>query len=719
MGEWRDVHNQLSIIMTEEGFGKKKKNMVKKPEPLSTRLHKSIMAGYLSQAALQKDKNIYLAPKEKKVMIFPGSGLFNKGGKWIVAAEMVETTRLYARMAANIDPAWLEEIGYDLVKKSWSAARWDKSRGQVIADERVSLFGLPIVEKRTVSFGNIKPSEASEIFIRGALLEGQVKSPPKFLIHNRRLVKKVRNMEDRLRTRDILAPEEKLADFYRERIASVHDMPSLHKLIRKKGGSSFLFMKEDIVLACDPDLDAICRFPDHIEMSDRSFSLSYKFRPGKEDDGMTVNVPIGLIDGLDHNLDWMTPGFLKEKVTALIKGLPKAHRKKLVPVNKAVENILPILDRNKSLFASLGKAVYEIYGITIPATAWPKNDIPDHLRTRIGVVGEDGREIKAGRNLGQLRQELSGKTLKAGPVFEKARKKWERHGIISWDFDNIPTSIPLRKNKKEKSYAFPGLAIENGKTAILLFDSMKEAGASHKKGVELLFSLHLAKESKHLKKALSLSPSLDAAARPFGGKAKFSEDLYKAIISQSVNADIRSKEDFLNLVDEKRPGLYKIAAKKLELSVNTIKAHEKAHEDIIKLRQKSPENPVTAKFFSMLQKELASIMPKNFLLLYDDNRIVHLKRYMEAIVIRGQRGVLDLLKDGVKAKKASVHTEKLMEMAKGLDIESSSEKRSALEEFFWMIEEFKVMLFAPELKCIQPVSEKRLTKMASDIMLML
>ncbi|MGZ7046555.1 MAG: DUF3418 domain-containing protein, partial [Candidatus Aminicenantales bacterium] len=296
-------------------------------------IHRSILAGFLSNIATLKEKHIYTAAKNRDVFLWPGSVLFGKPPAWIVATEVVKTSRLFARQAARIDPAWLEDLGGALCKRSYYDAAWDRSRGEVAAKERVTLFGLEILRDRRVSYGRINPAEAHEIFVMSGLVEGEVDGPPAFLPHNLALQHKVEAMEEKLRRRDIMIPEAEIAKLYSARLPGICDIRSLLKLIKDRGGDDFLrFTKDDLILR-RPDADTVSAFPDTVEVAGRPFRAVYKFAPGEDDDGVTLKVPASILCAIpDGRLEWGVPGQYKDKIAALIKGLPKRYRKLLVPV---------------------------------------------------------------------------------------------------------------------------------------------------------------------------------------------------------------------------------------------------------------------------------------------------------------------------------------------------------------------------------------------------
>ncbi|MBW1842103.1 MAG: ATP-dependent RNA helicase HrpA, partial [Deltaproteobacteria bacterium] len=407
MREWRDIHAQISEILKEYGLRDKKATVsnertrqgslsetsITADSPLYGAIHKSILSGFLSNIAMKKEQNIFQAAKGKEVMIFPGSILFNNAKSWVVAAEMIETSRLFARTCANIESEWLEALGKDLCKYTYLHPHWEKKRGEVVASEQVSLFGLIIVPKRPVSYGRIHPDEASDIFIQSALIEGDMKKKFDFMRHNQDLIDEVRGMEDRVRRRDILVSEADLFEFYKKWLKECYDTRTLSKYIKRKGSDCFLRMRQEDVLRYCPEEKELSLYPDKIDIEKQSFDCTYRFKPGKADDGVTIKIPSSFAPMVpSESLEWVVPGLYKEKITALIKGLPKAFRKQLVPVSNMVDVIIREMPKIKSsLKTALGKFIYSRFNIDIHASAWPVDVLPDYLKMRISITDAKGK----------------------------------------------------------------------------------------------------------------------------------------------------------------------------------------------------------------------------------------------------------------------------------------------------------------------------------------
>ncbi|MCK7483400.1 MAG: DUF3418 domain-containing protein [Candidatus Moduliflexus flocculans] len=419
-------------------------------------VHRSILSGYLSNIAAHKEKNQYTGAKNREVMLWPGSVLFGKGAGWIVSTEVVRTSRLFARTAARIDPAWLEKLGGPLCKRTYSDAAWDRARGEVTAKERVTLFGLEIVRERRISYGRVAPAEAHEIFVMTGLVEGAIDDPPPFLAHNLALQRKVEAMEEKLRRRDILVAEGEIAKFYAEKLPGIRDVRSLRKLlkdVRDGGGDdAFLRLSEDRLLNYRPEAEAVGAFPDSVEIAGRPFRAVYKFAPGEDDDGVTLSVPVGLLRAIPvERLEWGVAGQYRDKIAALIKGLPKRYRKLLVPVGEKAETIAREMTQapeDVPLFKAVAEFVRRRFGIDIPAREWALADVPKHLRMRVEVVDPaTGKVIDAGRDVDLLRKKIGAAdqapSKVESPAWQEARRVWERDGITEWDFGDLPAKIAV------------------------------------------------------------------------------------------------------------------------------------------------------------------------------------------------------------------------------------------------------------------------------------
>jgi len=712
MREWRDVYEQIWNILEEAGYKKHKETL--HGETLYEGIHKAILGGYIASIGVKKEKNIYKMAKGKEAMIFPGSVLFNHGGDWIVSAELVETSRLFARINAVIQPEWLEEVGGDLCRRDYLEAHWEKNRGEVVASEQVKLHGLIIVPGRPVSYGRINPAEATQIFIRSALVEGNVRDPLPFLKHNLDLAEEVAGMEDKIRRRNILVSEDAITAFYEERIGIAYDIRTLRKLIKNQGTDDFLRMKREDIMEYHPE-EELSLFPDEITLHNRVLPCSYRFNPGEENDGVTVHIPSTISPLLPlESADWQIPALIREKIMALIKGLPKEYRKRLVPIGRTVDIILLDL-KNESgpIITSLARFIHERFDISIPASAWPLETIPDHLKMRFSIVNEKGEEICAGRDIRLLRDNIP-----AGgesSALKRAKEQWERAGITSWDFADLPESIAVNGTGGDTGLAYPALVREDdGSTAIRLFNTMEQAVMKHRKGIAALLELHFRKDMKFLKRLLSLPQEIRVGAGYCGGAKRIEDAIYRRTVSTLFEQDIRTREEFLEYAKSVGPTIPPKAQALLENVISVVKACGEAGAVLRKLETANRTSRITKDFIAALRRDMDRLIPENFVEIYDEKRLSDIPRYLSAITIRAERGMTHLEKDASKADRIKPFVDKLEDMLKETP-SLSAEKKQSVEEYMWMVEEFKVSVFAPEIKTARPISPKRLQKEIDDI----
>jgi ATP-dependent helicase HrpA len=725
MREWRDIYHQIRAILEEVGLSKRRRaasakaeNLnLEKDQPLYHAIHQSILSGYLSNFAEKREKNYYRATQNRAVMVFPGSGLFDRAGRWIVAAEMVETSRLFARTVANIKSEWLEDLGGDLCRRTYQNPRWQKNANAVMVDEQVSLFGL-IIAQHSVPYGPISPDEASDIFIRSAIVKGDIKKPFAFMTYNGRLIDDVKKLEDRMRRRDLLIDEETLVEFYTGKLAGVYSAKMLSKTIQKKGSDRFLRLTKQDLMNYDPDTGELARYPMSTKMKGERFNYAYHFEPGEKKDGVTIKVPVSLAAAVPaEKLPWLVPGLFKEKLETLVKGLPKAYRKKLVPVNETVDIISREMPREKkSLYTALGEFILNRFGVDIPAAAWPIESLPDHLKIRISITASDGRELRSSRDTDILSQ-ASAETLPA-EQFDAYRRKWKRTGITCWDFGDLPEFISSPKKAPSKWVAYPALkagADPVKSVSMNLYLHQDKALAMHRHGVAGLYKIRFAKDLKILKKGLKLPGAFKTAADYFGGPARIQERLMERVISDLFCKNIRTQNAYNAHAETISPILISHGQQMLEPCQVVLSAYHSLRKEFDKIGRSHLGNAAVQNLCADFKSALERLVPESFINLYDVERLVHIERYIKALQVRARRALLDFEKDQTKYREVKSFTDRLDEILQALSPNASSEKRKALEEFFWMIEEYKVSIFAQELKTAYPVSKKRLEKKLGEI----
>ncbi len=723
MREWQDVHEQITLILKESGIGAEEAGPA--PEDAGTKrdmdfsagytaIHQSILSGFLSNIALKKEKNIYQAAKNREMMIFPGSGVFNRGAAWIVAAERVETSRLFGRNVANIDRTWLEPIGRSLCRYTYRNPRWEKKREAVVADEQVSLFGLIIEPGRPRRYGPIDPEGAFEIFLREALIAGRVKTELPFMSHNRERMDTVRDMENRFRRCDLLVGEDQLLAFYRRKLEPVYDMAGLKKQIRKMGGDSFLRMALSDLLTYQPDAQQLELFPDSVPLGGARYACDYHFNPGSASDGVTVKLPAAAASSIGREpTDWIVPGLLAEKIEELIRRLPKTYRKQLVPVGETVGRIMREMPKYQgSLAGTLSRFIYDRFHVDIPVSEWREEQLPDHLRLRFAITDSNGEEITGSRDKQKL-LEASPRDLNADAI-SATRREWERTGLTKWEVPDLPDSIEVPAGKT-RFPVFPALVPEKESVSLRLFQDRAAADASHRAGVVLLYRYYFSKDMRFLKKTVALPATAETAARYFGGRDALAAQLVERVMTDLFARDIRSEKEFQSHARQQADHLLSAGHALKEAVLPVIESYAHTRQWIYKLESDHAARPLLLEFLAELRRSLDRLVPGNFIAIYEKKRLSHLPRYLKALCLRAERGVGNLDKDQKKAMQVKPFNDQLSGFLNALEPTSSEEKRDAIETFFWMIEEFKVSLFAQELKTPYPISAEKLKSQAEHI----
>ena len=707
MREWQDIHAQITDIMAEFGWRRRRAGA---DAPDFGRTHRAILAGFLSHIAVKKEKNIFRAARGREVMIFPGSGLFGSAGSWIVAAEMVETSRLFARTVATIDAGWLEPAGGRLCRSVFTDPRWDMRRGEVVATEQVSLFGLIIVPGRTTAYGPVNPEEAADIFIRHALVRGEIERPFAFMRYNQEVIGRVQGYEDRLRRRDLLIDEQDLAAFYRRRLSGVCEPRSLSALIKTRGGDAFLRMTEADLLRYRPDPSDLALYPEQMAVGRRELEVRYRFEPGTEADGLTLRVPATLAPEVaPEALEWLVPGLLREKIDILVRGLPKSIRRRLVPLASVIDTILREMPRGEGpLVSALGEFLHRRFGIDVPAAAWAANAVPDHLRMRVAITAADGRELAAGRDPALLRRPAA-----PGHIPAEVRARWEKTGLTRWDFGELPDVIDSPPEARSAWVAYPALeATRASGVNLKLYPRRDQALAAHRHGVAALCAIRCAKDVKFLKRSLVLPEEVHPAARYLGGARGLEAAMADRVLQDLFAADIRSPQGFEELATDRAPRILPAAREMLYAVIPVLEAYAAARGQIAALGR---GGGLLTDFGSTLAEELAHLVPNHFIALYDRCRLPDLVRYIQALATRANRGAVDLEKDRVKAAGVAQVTRRLNALLNTLSPETSEQKRRALEALFWMIEEYKVSIYAQELGTATRVSPKRLEEKIAEV----
>jgi len=710
MREWVYIRDQIVEILRELRLPIRPADRAAISPRRYAAIHKSVASGLLSRVAVLKEKLLYNAAKGREAMLFPGSSLFAKPPGWIVAAEVVETARVYLRTAARVDPGWLEALGGELCRYSYQNPSWDKGRGEVRAEERVTLFGLEIVSGRSVPYGPIDPEAAQALFIRDGLLAGQIKEPFGFLRDNLALRAEYDGLEDKLRRRDIVADEKDLFAFYSSRLPDVHDIRGLKGVLRRRGGDRFLRMAEADLVRYILSEDEMALYPDIVQAGELKLRATYKFLPGAEEDGVTLRIRTDELALLPvEPLGWGIPGYFREKVAELVQGLPQRYRKVLVPAGESAEIIFREMPRGEgSLSEALAKFVKRRFHAEIPASAWAGIDLPKHLNARLSVVDAGGREVVSGRDLEALKGFKAETPVAdtASAAWKNARARWERTGLRDWDFGPLPESVPFGGG----AAGYPALEPSPSGVYLRLFKTREEAAAVHPKGVEALLLPKFAKDLKYMERHFALPEGLHRAALFFGGREALEKAMLGRLTAQVFRRGVRTPEEFTSLSEDAVRALFEKGKVILDDTARILEAVRKLRAVLKEILAARPGNKAVRSAVERIQADLEDLVPKEFLGVYPDERLAHLPRFVEALRVRAERAKDGPEKDRAKEEEVKPFLAALAALRARAGESRSPALAAALEEFRWTVEEFKVAVFAPEVKPAFPVSAKRLAK---------
>lgn len=723
MREWIDLHEQLCRIL--DRYQEFKNNEI---DASYEQIHRALLAGFLRNIAMKQQKKIYMGAGNKELMIFPGSHQFQNSGQWIMASGFLETGRLYALTVATIEPEWIEPLAKELCKYSWSQPRWEKKSGQVVADEKVTLFGLVLVASRKANFAERHPKnikESRDIFIQQALLTGEISGKFPFLKHNIELVEKWRKAEERLRKRDILQNNESLYQYYAERLPEdIYDRATLNTFLQKNNQQHFLEMTEADILLRTPEKSEFSDFPTSLRISAFDFPVSYQFNPNGKRDGLSVHIPYGLASAISpQSFEWLVPGFLHEKITLLLKGLPKSLRKKLVPVNSTVDRLMDDMELGHgSLLAALESSIFKLFRFTPQRSDWPQ-ELPSHLSPHFILEDDKGKEIVSGPHLKKIL--VGTEHLPKSDEITSALKReeqeivehWQDKEFDSWAFDGLPAKLPLfSKQGMIAGFLYTTLVPVplKGVVKISFMRDQKEAEAVNEQGLLLLYQLQFKGQLKSLRisctNALS-APSALWLVRNYKDKKATADAMLLFVLKGifDIKQIIFPTEDAFNATIEKvkDDGFYK-AGNALCLDINSILREKTSTAErinsVFASRQKGSDNSAEKEKFLNLATD---ILPDNFLERFSIDEVKNCIRLLKSLQIRLERFDTNPQKDVQKEKLLLPHIYSLKQANKKRD-GLTEEAITLLDQHTRLIEEYNISLFSPEIKPILAVSEKKL-----------
>jgi ATP-dependent helicase HrpA len=770
MREWQDLYSQLHDALDDLGTLK-----LNESNASYEAIHRSILAGLIGHVARFEERNSYKAAGNRLVTMFPGSALYlrgepqmkvqRKGNKpppkpksnqpeWIVAGEIVETSQLFARTVAGIDPLWIFQLAPHCCKITHQNPHWNPAAGNVLVEELITLHGLE-VQRRKVSYGNINANDATAIFIRSALVEENLlpsrktdgedddrddvrvltsvtdknrEFPPqyRFLAHNRSVREKIENWRTRVRHYSLGDLEQAMAAFYARHITGVSSVHELNRMLREPGAQERLCVTEEELAggqALNFDSEA---FPDSVQVGGQPVPLAYAYAPGEEHDGVTIELPFSVAQTASPGtIEWAVPGLREEMISELLRALPKAIRRELMPFPpKVAEIVRDFQPMGASFLQDLGAFLHRKFGVLVKAGDWPTDALPSHLRPRIEIVDDHKKSLGKGRDLARLQERL--KQTKVEPAsksdsadWTRATQQWERFGVADWNFGDLPERITVTENPSLPLYAWPGIEFAEGVVNVRLFRARDQARDASLRGVQRLVELAIQKDLAWLEKDLRALSRFDALYAPIGDSAELRETALnhlKRYLLPAESFPALTRSAFDSAVAEARSRLPGLATQFMDRLGPLLQLRQQVQQRVGLAAAQAPSRSRTLSSLNQLEtrapiatpfaNELAQLTPSRFLGEMDYDRLPHLMRYLKALHVRCERAALNPVKDQERVRQITPYVEALRKLQ--TQPRPSPAARRQIEMFRWMIEEFKVSLFAQELGTAMPVSAKRL-----------
>jgi len=729
--EWHDVHSQLHTLVAEHGW------RLNTAPATYEQIHCALLAGLLGNIGYKGDDDPqYLGARGIRFAIHPSSPLGRKAGRWIMAAELVETTRLYARGLARIEPQWLETVGAHLLKTSLLDPHWEKRPAQVTAFERATLYGLVVYNQRRVDFGRFDPVQAREMFIRQALVEGDWDCKWPFFAHNRALIAEIEKLEHKARRLDVLVDDELNYAFYDRHVpAEVHSGASFDRWYRDavRTAPKLLFLQRDELMRHEAAGITTAAFPNRLRLGALELQLEYTFDPGGARDGVTVLAPLAALNQIPaQRLQWLVPGLLKEKIFALLKSLPQRPRARLVPLPHTAERFAQELTAPErfgqgDLLDALRDLVREHIGLALQRTDFKLETLGPHLFFNVQVIDAHGRRIDAGRDIDKLRADHGQASRSAFAELAKLRIRLPQQaapaaaassqvaatasapnytaadalqGLTDWSFDALPELLELRRGA-HTLIGFPALVDKGCAVDVEVFDTAEEAARLHRGGLRRLFALQLREQVRHAEKSL---PGFQQAAMQFlslGSAELLRTQIIDAALDRAFLADPlpADRAAFAQRLVEGKPRFQLLAAEVARLAAQILDAHAQVQKKLAALKNQ-PE------LLADIRAQLQALLPAQFIAQTPVAQIGHLPRYLEAIVRRLDKFRTDPARDA--QLRAQIAPWLVRWQREAAQYRGALPQR--LQDLRWLLEELRVSLFAQELRTPMPVSLKRLEK---------
>ncbi len=674
-------------------------------------VHKAILAGLLSQIGSKTEEGDFLGARSRRFWVHPGSVIGRKKPNWIMAAELVETTKLFARMVAKIEPEWIEPLAGHLVKKTWLEPHWEKKRGQVVAYEQVTLYGLIVVGRRPVHYGPHEPAAARELFIREGLVRGDITSRARALSANRQLLERMDELEAKARRRDILADEETLFAYYDARLpADIYQTASFETWYKRESQKNpeLLIMREEDVLAREASEVTAAQYPDHLRLGELQLPLEYHFEPNHPRDGVTVRVPAPLLPQLrPERLDWLVPGLLEAKAVALVRGLPKAIRKNFVPVPDFVSAALAKITFGEgALPEALGRELLRMTGARVAEEAWAEAaaQLEPHLKMNIEVVDARGKPLGEGRDLAELTARFAAESQAALAIPQK--KDAQEKPVEARAFNAVPEKTQ-QKIAGLSMTVYPALVEEAGVVKEGRFPTAAEAEYQHRRALQRLLLQQLNEQAKYLRGKLPGLTELSLLYRDMGKPDSLVEDILLASLDSAIldgeTALPRDGAALANLAEQKRGGWTEHAERLARLVLEILKRrHEllKRFKGKIDLAQAMALNDIKAQLATLVHPHFVRDTPAEWL--------KEFPRYLKAIDQRLDKVGAQVQRDRVWTGEIAGYWEQYR--ARAGKHAQEGKRDPNLEAYRWMLEEYRVSLFAQQLGTKMAVSDKRLAK---------
>lgn len=704
--EWRELHQQVRTQVLEMG-------MRGNDLPASyDQVHKALLCGLLGNIGMKSvENNEYLGARGIKFFIASNSVLAKKGSKWVMAGELIETHRLYALTMARIEPDWLEEVGNHLIKRHYYDPHWEKKPAQVVAFERSTLHGLLLNAKKRVHYGPMNVPESREVFIRQALVDGEFDTRAPFFAHNGKLIAEIEALEHKSRRPDVLVDDELIFAFYDSRIPPhIHNGATFEKWRKEaeRDDAKLLYLQRDDLMRHEAAGITTDQFPPQLKIDNVRFSLSYNFSPGKNDDGITLTVPLALINQVSAmRCEWLVPGLLAEKVTQLVKSLQQRQRRQLVPVPEfAAEFCRAVQPSATPLLLALARYIREQKQLDVPLSAFRLEQLPAHLLMNFRVIDEHGRQLGMSRNFSQLHSELSPRVAPVivAATVEKGEQLTERRHS-TWDFGELVETHEVKRAGQNVTL-YNALVDEGDAVILRAFDTREAAQIAHRGGLSRLFMLLLKEQVKYLEKNLPEAQRLGMLFMPFGTQQELQQQILAMTFARCCLSEPlpKNETEFASRAKEAKNRLLLIAQELARLLVNVLNEHHAVQKSLPQIKSHNQAN-------QDIRAQLEWLLHKRFIADTSFERLQHMPRYIKGIGLRIEK----LRSNPARDAQCMSQLQPLLQAWQKLLQAQQGKPDPRLEEFSWMLQELRISLFAQELKTPVIVSVKRLEKMLATL----